>query len=453
MSARDRAEQLLRAISDRYLSGELSREAALAEIEAGRAALDVLDRGARPEVLLRSGVDDAVTEAVGTGAVFDQARLDRAREAGLDANTLRRVSEGSATNSFVDENPNVSGLFEGGNRSSHLDRAAAPQVIDGETYLPVANRDTGRYEYVRQDVSNGNLIVRQPNGTQRIITPEEASYAAMHDGLRAVGSRPEYEGSIFVDPTRYGFSDGRDFWQVFTADTSEGRALRERVNTENIFGMLLGLEQAAPTLDQLQTGTGDELGDLYGGASAVETDEDLLSSLERFAQFAGGGLTSEELRSLNMQDAAIAQQGAGQRQAMLGQYEQQGLGGSGVEVAAQMGGQQQQLNAQAQMRQAAMLAAQQRALQATSAMGTLAGQRSAAIDAYNQTDRGRRIARQGQNAQAAQQQYGNTERLVALGTNQYQGDTRGANDAAQAGADATQEGIDRTLQFVGGLLG
>lgn len=99
-----------------------------------------------------------------------------------------------------------------------------------------------------------------------------------------------------------------------------------------------------------------------------------LAALSKLEQIGGsGGLTLEDQSNIQRGLADIESQDRGRREALMNQYAARGLGGSGLELQAQMMAQQQATNRASQQQLDVLGSARQRALEAIMAGGELGG--------------------------------------------------------------------------------
>lgn len=99
-----------------------------------------------------------------------------------------------------------------------------------------------------------------------------------------------------------------------------------------------------------------------------------ISSLEKILQVSGEGITPVEQAAIKKLRSGVNQQDTARRQAVLQNMAQRGIGGSGIELAAQLQGAQAAAERESQGTLDIAAQAQQRALEAMSKGGTLASQ-------------------------------------------------------------------------------
>jgi hypothetical protein len=233
------------------------------------------------------------------------------------------------------------------------------------------------------------------------------------------------------------------------------------------------LAASAPSVDQLTPetyleSTGDEYGNLLGGPSAMaglRPSRDQMASLSALRSLyeRGGYTQADENMSRALQDSRAQQMGAANR-AALQQMQARGMGGSGAELAAQMGAADSMVGANsmndAQLQMAAMQRAQQALQGWQSGTNTLQEQEMArrqALDSFNQQNMDWRRGRESRNtaymtrggegrARAHQQAYENRAG-AAGGLTRYS--PYGNRDAELDRAKDRDEGI---LSAVGEIL-
>jgi hypothetical protein len=249
----------------------------------------------------------------------------------------------------------------------------------------------------------------------------------------------------------------------------------ERRRVENM-GLWAGLMGRAPSADDLAVDYGEEgfiggperseLAGAGADAGSIEAQRSALQGLQDM----GRGLTSADMARMQMSQAEVGRQVRSAREADAAAMQARGLGGSGAELASMIGSQQSGADALWSRDAQAQVAAQQRALQAMQAQGSLssgmrgqsfeedATRRGAADDFMRwQTDyargrEGRNTERRGRTAESRassrQQAYENQERGVAGMTDQY-----GSDSQARSRERAEQrQGEKDTLALVGELF-
>lgn len=136
-------------------------------------------------------------------------------------------------------------------------------------------------------------------------------------------------------------------------------------------------------------------GHALADASSVDAQRAALRGLQDV--YAAGGYTGAEQRQNQAMQRDLGRNEAGRRGAIMQQAQSRGLGGSGMQLAAQLSSQQGTANRAADMGAQFAIAGQQRALQALQASGQVAGQmrgqsfgeasqRGAAVDRFNQSN-------------------------------------------------------------------
>lgn len=161
-----------------------------------------------------------------------------------------------------------------------------------------------------------------------------------------------------------------------------------------------------------------------------------MAALDQMAEWGRGGLTATDRAMMDTARARDEQASSAQRLALQQQAQARGMGGSGFDLASQLGADQAQQTRSSDRQTQMMAAAQQRALQAIQQSGQLGAQ-------VRQGDQ--REAEQG--ADAVQGAFDAASTRAAGATNQYSAD--GA--ARQQGRDRQQDSDDSLLGFLGSL--
>lgn len=283
-----------------------------------------------------------------------------------------------------------------------------------------------------------------------------------------------------------GLNDWDKFWAYVPIFGDEARNKQARLDQQSKYedaqNLIRQLMASAPTAGDLtpeyyQEAGADEYGDMLGGPSALESmnpagsDQQVAAMSALMHLYNTGGYTDADRRMAAEQRRAAAmqlgQQLRGANEATLQQMGARGMGGSGAELAARLAGSQAMAQSQAgydaNVNAAMMQSAQQRALEALSGYGNMAGQvasqdlqRRQALDAYNQTNLDWRRQREARNTQTANQQqdarvaarqtaYQNREHQAALGTNQY---NQGAQTSLQQ-QQLQQQQANQYAQMIG----
>lgn len=219
-----------------------------------------------------------------------------------------------------------------------------------------------------------------------------------------------------LDPY-YRASAGTPLWGwISGADQMVQQAHQQDASAQNR-GYWLGIQP--PSVDQLM---------------GPDEDRDAQTrALAQLQQWASGAPTTADWQNLNAQRQQDAQTARGARDALQQQASARGIGGSGLELAAQMqanqAAQQQTSNAESAM----LSGVQQRSLGAAQAASTAAGNlRSADVG-------------------AVQQAYDNALHRAAGITNQYSTDTGARSSAAQQQQENNQALAAGLAQIVASL--
>lgn len=186
-----------------------------------------------------------------------------------------------------------------------------------------------------------------------------------------------------------------------------------------------------------------------------------LQSMKKMEQLGEGKLTDVDRANMAQQMQMEAQQERANREAILSNARSRGVAGSGLEMAAQLQGEQEAANRASRAATDVNVAAQNRGIQALSQAGQMAGnirsqemdvaaRKAAAQDAINQfnTANAQSIARTNVEAKNAAQaaNLANAQRIAEANVNQ-------TNEQRRIAADAAEQAFQNKISQISGKSG
>jgi hypothetical protein len=306
----------------------------------------------------RAGVGDTpehIEELYGPGAEF---YIDRStREYVLvytDANGVRQEARDSSSTG-----PNITRAQTDAQQTVAARRAAEQQQA----------AEANNQRVAAQNQYYNNLDQSQETQTSRLDQNQDATGGAWAHNNPAPAGVPQ--GAFDQDPLGA-------IMQFLGLDSDQAQTLLNQWEIENERNTrTYGVDALTVDYEQSQYANPQERDQFALGQerSAISALEDIYNS---------GGLTDADRQRLQASQMQIGQGMRSQREADAAALQARGMGGSGAEIASMLGAQQSGANASFSAMADVNTQAQQRALEAMTSAGQMAGSRAGAADQFNQ---------------------------------------------------------------------